>query len=120
VEFGAAGHRDGHQPTGIGMEDGIEHLVVRQPGLHEEAAAVGPGPEQSGRPRQQCQRLLVGAEPRGEQLRVDVEEGHDVGFSDPVEHRLGPDVDPRLRRRALVRADDLDDRAPGYGLELVP
>ena len=56
---------------------------------------------------------------RGEQLDVDVQEGDHVGAGDAVQHRLGPDVDPRRRRRFVVAAGDRDDRPPGGRLQLL-
>ena len=91
----------------VAVERRPDDLVVRRPGLQQQpAAAVRGPPTQAGRPDQQRQGLLGGPVAGGEQLLVEVEERHDVGVSDPVQHGLGADEQPARsagRRRRLAR-----------------
>ncbi len=59
----------------------------------------------------QRQGLLRCAKSWGEHLRVELEERDHIGRPNPVEHRLGADVDPGRGRRPLVGAADCDHRA---------
>ena len=93
AELAAPGQRRAGEPAGIGVEDGVEHLVVGQPGLHQQPPAAGAAAEQAGGAGQQGQRLLGGPVAGREQLVVEVEEGHHVGPRHPVQHGLGADVD---------------------------
>ena len=122
AELAPAGQRRAGEAAGIGVEDGVEHLVVGQPGLDEEPPAVGAGSEQAGGAGQQDEGLLVGPEAWREQLVVDVQEGHHVGrgtrwstASVPTKTAAGAAA---AASGALPR--DLDDRAPGRGLQLLP
>ena len=54
---------------------------------------------QAGGPGQQGQGLLAGGVAGGEQLLVEVEEGHRVGAGHPVQHGLGADQDGARRAR---------------------
>ena len=78
--------------------------MVGHPGLDQH-----PGPwcgrpprPPTSRPRahEQRQRLLGRRQPRGEQVEVDVEEGHRGGAAHPVQDRLGADEDRRRPARA--------------------
>ena len=85
--------------------------MVGQAGLHQQAPAAGPATDQAGGARQEGEGLLTGPVARGEQLGVDVEEGHDVGRADLVEGGLGADVHLGVgQRRAARRGGHLHDR----------
>jgi hypothetical protein len=81
------------------VEGGVDHLVARHTGLHQQAPGVMATARQAGGPGQHGQGGLGGAVAGGEQLLVEVEEGHRAGAGHPVEHGLGPDEDAGAGRR---------------------
>ncbi len=85
----------------VAGDGGAEHLVIGRERLDQHLGC------DAARSRDQRDRVLGGAEPRGEHLGVELEEGHDVGVADAVQHGLGADVDVdpvgRLARRPRDR-----------------
>ena len=79
------------------------------------------GPDQPGRPGQQGQRLLPGPEPRGQQVLVDVQEGHQVGPARPggARPRSPPPGGPRRPAPAVRGRGDLDGLDAGQGGQLL-
>ena len=70
--------------------------MLGDPGLDQHPAAALAGPDQASRPGQQGQRLLPGGEARGQQMLVELQEGHGVGPTDPVQRSLGADHQPGI------------------------
>jgi len=107
----------------ITVYGGLEDLMVREAGLDQQAATAVAGTDQPGRPGHQGQGLLAGAEPGGQQVLIDVEEGHGVGPGHPVEGRLGAHHQPGLRQAGAVGRiggpGDLAGGHPGQGGELL-
>jgi hypothetical protein len=58
-------------------------------GGDDHPAPAGAGPDQSGRPGQQGQRLLGRPVARRQQFLIEVQEHHQVGAAGAVQHGLG-------------------------------
>ena len=98
-----------HAPR-IGEQGRLDHVVVRQERLEQQPAAARARAHQPGCPHDQPHRLFGGPVARCEQFTIEIEERDRVGTSDTVEHGLGADVHPGLRRPLGPGAGDLDHR----------
>ena len=116
---GGLGHREAGR---VGVDGGVEHLVAGQAGLDEDAARR----PRRGRPTSRAARAsraracLAGAVAGGEQLLVEVEEGHRVGRRPPGGAR--PRCRPGRRRPArpaAVARGHLGHRPAGQQLQLL-
>ena len=75
------------------------------------------GADQAGGPHEQRQRLLGGDEAGGQQVQVDVEEGHGGGAAHPVQHGLGADQDGRAGTAPPRRRRPRTGHLPHLGAE---
>ena len=92
-----------HRPD-VGAHRRLHDLVLGHPGLQEQPTSrAGAGRRRRRhhprRSRHEGEGLLGGAVARREELLVEVEERHQVGPVDALEHRFGADHDSLARER---------------------
>ena len=110
----------GREPARVGEQRGLRGPRGAAGGSAPGAARRRPVSDQPGRSHQEGERLLGGPVARGQQLLVEVEEGHDVGRRHLVEHSLGADVDRRVgQRRARPSPPSPPPRPRPSGLQLL-
>ena len=90
------------EKSGLGPGCGRVAVVVGDPSLDEQPAATVTAADQAGGPGQEGQRLFGGNKTRGEQVLVEVEEGHELGRRKPMKGGLGPDHQAGTERGPVV------------------
>ncbi len=98
------------------MERGLDHLVVRQPGLHEHPGPGAPPADETGSAGEQPEGLLRSPVPGCQQLLIEVEERDCVGLDDAMKCCFGPDVHPC---RTELFTGDVDDGLSRERFELL-